>query len=61
MNYFSDEDQQNYALSDCDWWDVVHHGRPWWAKGECSGRMTETESGVLCEAHFNAFQKSKEK
>jgi hypothetical protein len=54
---FSDEDQQNLALSDCSWWDTTPLNRPWWARVDCSGRMTEVESGVLCEAHFNAHQK----
>lgn len=53
--YFSDDDMARLALSDCGWWDEPVSKRPFWAKGDCSGRMTDTEVGSLCEHHFNAM------
>lgn len=50
-----DSESIDYALSDCAWWDEPVAKRPWWAKPDCSGRVGDTEHGVLCEGHFNAW------
>jgi len=47
-------DNENNALSDCAWWDVPPANRPWWAKGDCSGVLLDTNVGLICEAHVNA-------
>lgn len=53
-----DSETNNYALSDCVWWDEPQGFRPFWAKADCSGpRVGDTEHGVLCEGHFNAIPK----
>lgn len=49
-----DFESNNYALSDCAWWDTSPIRRPTWLSKDCSGRVGETILGVLCEEHFNA-------
>lgn len=48
-----DCETNDYSLSDCAWWDEPVQKRPWWAKGDCSGRIADTEHGVMCEHHYN--------
>lgn len=54
MGLMFDCETNDYALSDCAWWDQPINRRPWWAKRDCSGRVGDTEVGVICEGHHNA-------
>lgn len=54
-----DNETNSYALSDCAWWDVSVTKRPFWAKRDCSGRIGDTEHGIMCEEHYNAIPKGK--
>ena len=48
-----DEDS-NFGLDDCIWWNAYSHPRPRHLQSDCSGRMATTDHGVVCETHFNA-------
>lgn len=54
-----DNETNDYALSDCAWWDEPVGKRPYWAAKDCAGRVGDTERGVLCEEHYNAIPKRK--
>lgn len=49
-----DCESNDYALSDCAWWGMPVIRRPWWAKKDCSGRVGDSENGVVCEEHYNS-------
>ena len=44
------------SLADCSWWDEPVEKRPWWAKGDCGGRMGEANYGIVCEDHHNKMK-----
>lgn len=50
-----DNETNDYALDDCAWWDTLPTRRPWWARNDCAGRVGDTETGVMCEEHHNAW------
>ena len=56
MAFIGDETGR-FSLSDCGWYDVLPAQRPWWVKGDCGGRMDETEFGPICENHHNQWLK----
>lgn len=49
------EEDSMTSLSDCAWWDEAVARRPFWAKGDCGGRILDSAHGTICENHYNAL------